>query len=126
MIEGRSHLEVVREDADPSTPDEAPASAGGGSFRWAVALGIVALACAIGWGLTGREASRLEAALSATEAELGLAQERIQDLDARMGEIRQRSRAMTLQMEALASESRSLEALTGPDPAAEAAPEARP
>jgi hypothetical protein len=125
MADGHSHLEVVREEsnaaADAASPE--PASA---TPRWVWALGILAVVCAIGWGLTGREASRLGAALSATEAELGVARERTQDLDTRMGEIRQRSRALTVQMEALAAESRSLEELAGPDPQAEAAPAARP
>jgi hypothetical protein len=125
MADGQSHLEVVREEAEDAAAGVSPEPASR-TPRWAWALGILAIVCAVGWGLTGREASRLQAALQASEADLGVARERIQDLDARMGEIRQRSRALTVQMEALTAESRSLEELAGPDPVAEAAPAARP
>ncbi len=129
MTDARPHLVALDPDATPPEAGGAPAPAPSegppalGRYGWVAAA--LALVCAIGWGVMANRASQLEGELAASQAALAAAEGRIEDYQAHLGQVRERTEGLVAGMDALvgqlgslATDLESLGGLVGDDPTA--------
>jgi hypothetical protein len=112
MAEGRPRLMAV---AEPTAA--APVRPARGGLRLAAVLAVLALVCALGWILSARESSRLEAELAAARSELAGAQEKLAVIESQRVEARAQLQALAAEANVVVELIRGLDQLLATDPA---------
>ena len=112
MAEGRPRLVAVTEPSSPPAPSE---RSGGRRVVWLLA--VLALLCAVGWGLARRESNRLARELATAQGSLAEATASLQAIETQRAEARSQLKALASEATALAERLTGLEALLATDPA---------